>query len=156
MKYTISNKETKQGQKGPYTSVTLTNENGEVFDKINLFNGEATDKDEVEGDLVQNGQYWNFKAKVTYTANMPSKGGMVAKAQETKREMIEESQGRKETGIARSGSITNATHLVVAMINAGIIQSNETEAMIQEAVVKYARWYKTMYDNPSSFDEATF
>lgn len=156
MKYQITNKTQKQGQKGVYDQVTLTNENGEIFDKINLFNGEATNVNEVEGDLLQNGQYWNFKAKVVFTANMPTKSGMMAKAMETKAENIEHAQDRKDLGVANAGSISNATNLVIAMINAGIIPSVAVEAQVQEAIVKYARWYKTLYTNPSNLDQAPF
>ena len=157
MIYKISNITPKTGQKGPYVQCTLTNEAGEVFDKINLFNGEATDKTEIEGDLVQNGQYWNFKAKVVHTNNIPPRGqGMIAKAQERKQEGIEASQDRKEAGIANSGSISNATSLVVAMINAGMIPSTGSEEDVQNAVIKYARWYKVMYNNPSNLDQPPF
>lgn len=156
MKYTVSNQVTKQGQKGDYISCTLTNENGEVFDKINLFNGEATGKTEIEGDLIQNGQYWNFKAKVVHTANMPARGGAMAGMMAKKTENIEHAQERKEQGIARSGSITNATNLVVAMINAGIIPNISSENQVQDAVIKYAKWYKTMYENPSNTSDAPF
>jgi hypothetical protein len=156
MKYQVSNQVTKQGQKGDYISCTLTNENGEVFDKINLFNGEATGKTEIEGDLIQNGQYWNFKAKVTYTAGIPARGAGIAQAQIRKQEGIEHSQDRKEAGIANSGSIGNATLLVTSMINAGIIPSTSSEGDIMDAVLRYAKWYRVQYNNPSNIDDIPF
>jgi hypothetical protein len=159
MKYQVTNEVVKQGQKGEYVQCTLTNENGEVFENINLFNGETKDSKEIEGDLVQNGKYWNFRAKVVHTANFPTggaKAGMIGKAMETKAANIEHAQDRKEIAIANAGSITNATNLVVAMINAGIIPSIAGEAQIQDAVTKYAKWYRTMYDNPSNNDNAPF
>lgn len=158
MKYQVSNQTAKTSAKGTnYVQVTLQDEQGIIFDKINLFKGESTGKTEIEGTLVKNGEYWNFEAVTTYGANIPLRGQNQAVAvQKVRQEGIEASQDRKEAGIANSGSISNATDLVTAMINAGIIPSVATEHDIQEAVLKYARWYKAMYTNPSSLDQSPF
>ena len=148
MKYQISNITPKTSAKGTnYVQVTLQDEQGNIFDRINLFKGEATGKTEVEGELVRNGDFWNFEAKVVHTANMPTSGksGAMAQVMTKKAENIEHAQDRKEAGIANSGSISNATSLVVAMINAGIIPSMASETQVQEAVLKYAKWYRTLY-----------
>ncbi len=159
MIYKISNLTPKTSAKGTnYVQVTLTDDQNNVFDRINLFKGEATGVTEVEGELVRNGDFWNFEAKVVYPANFPTsgaKGGMIAKAQETKAQNIEHAQDRKEVAIANAGSITNATALVTAMINAGIIPSIVGESQVQDAIIKYAKWYRTMYENPSN-DTAPF
>ena len=160
MLYKISNPTPKQSTKGTnYVQATLIDEAGNVFEKINFFKGELTDRTEVEGELVRNGDFWNFNAKVVYTANIPTSGaksGMIAKAQETKAQNIEHAQDRKEVAIANAGSITNATNLVVALVNAGIIPSVAGESQVQDAVVKYAKWYRTMYDNPSNNEDTPF
>ena len=156
MKFKITNPVPKQSVKGTnYMQATLTDEQGTTFERINFFKGELTGVTEIEGNLVKNGDFWNFEANVVHPANFPSKSGGIARAQETKAQNIEHAQDRKETAIANAGSITNATNLVVAMINAGIIPSIAGEAQVQDAVVKYAKWYRTMYDNPSN-DGAPF
>jgi len=158
MLYKISNKVTKQDKNGnDYIRATLTSETGEVFDNIGAFRGEFNG-DVYEGELERNGNFWNLKPKVVHTANFPTggRGAGIAVAQQRKQESIEHSQDRKEQGIANSGSITNATNLVVAMINAGIIPSISGENQVQDAVVKYAKWYRTMYENPSNDSNIPF
>ena len=157
MLYKISNKEEKTSQTTgkQFTQVTLTNEQGEVFEKINLFNGEATGKTEVEGDLVQNGQYWNFKAKVVYTANIPNKGGAVMKAMERKEESIAGFQESKEKSIALAGSITNATHIVTALMEAGMLSQEET-GDIKKTLTTWIAWYQEQYKGSPSKQEAPF
>lgn len=159
MIYQILNKRTFQDKNGKdYTRADLTSPSGEVFKDLNAFRGEFVGET-FEGELEQNGKFWNLKPIVTYTANFPTggaKGGMIAKAQETKAQNIEHAQDRKEVAIANAGSITNATNLVVAMINAGIIPNVAGESQVQDAVVKYAKWYRTMYDNPSNNEDIPF
>lgn len=159
MKYQVSNQTNKTSAKGTnYVQVTLQDEAGNIFDKINLFKGEATGKTEIEGNLIKNGEYWNFEANVVHPANFPTsgRGGAMAKVMEAKAENIEHAQDRKNEAIVNAGSITNATNLVTAMINAGIIPSVATESQVQDAVIKYAKWYKTIYNNPSNTDNAPF
>ncbi len=152
MIYQISNKRTFQDKNGKdYTRADITSETGEQFKDLNAFKGEFIGET-FEGELEQNGKFWNLKPKVTYPANFPTggRGAGIAKAQETKAQNIEHAQDRKETAIANAGSITNATNLVVAMMNAGIIPGIAGEHQVQDAVIKYAKWYRTMYDNPSN------
>lgn len=158
MIYQISNKITKQDKNGKdYIRATLTNEMGEVFNNIGAFRGEFVG-DTYEGELERNGDFWNLKTKVVLTGNFPTGGrtGGIAQAQARKQEGIEHAQDRKDQSIANAGSITNATSLVVAMINAGIIPSIAGESQVQDSVVKYAKWYRTMYDNPSNDTDAPF
>lgn len=158
MKYQISGKITKQDKNGKdYVRATLTSETGEVFNNIGAFRGEFIG-DIYEGELERNGDFWNLKPKVVLTANMPvgGRGGAMAKVMETKAENIEHAQDRKNDAISNAGSITNATNLVTSMINAGIIPSVAGEQQIQDAVLKYAKWYKTLYSNPSNPDSAPF
>lgn len=158
MIYQISNKITKQDKNGKdYIRATLTSETGEIFNNIGAFRGEFIG-DTYEGELERNGDFWNLKPKVVLPVNFPTggKGGMMKQAMETKAENIEHAQDRKNDAIANAGSITNATNLVTAMINAGIIPSVAGENQVQEAVLKYARWYKTLYSNPSNIDSAPF
>ena len=159
MIYKVSNVTPKTSQKGTnYVQVTLQDEQGVIYDKINLFRGEATGKTEIEGNLAKNESgYWNFESTVVHTANIPPKGQNSAMAvQKVIKENVDHSQDRKEAGIANSGSISNATSLVTSMINAGIIPSVATENQIQEEVIKWARWYKAMYNNPSNLDQPPF
>lgn len=155
MKYKISNQVVKTGTRGDFVQCDLTDETGSVFQKINLFNGEATGKEEIEGTMVQNGKYWNFKANVVHTANIPAQRvNNQLRVQEKIAENVDHSQTRKEQGIANSGAIGNATSLVVAMLNAGLIIGGEES--VQQAVLKYAKWYRTMYDNPSNYQDIPF
>lgn len=157
MKYQVSNVVNKTSASGTnYIQVSLTDTEGVIYDRINLFKGEGVGKTEVEGNLVKKGEFLNFEAIVVHTNNFPSKSSGIAQAQVRKQEGIEHSQDRKEQGIAHSGSISNATNLVVAMINAGIIPNVSSENEIQEYIVRYGKWYKTMYNNPSSFEQPPF
>ncbi len=151
MKFQVSNQVVKQGAKGSYLQCTLTDESGVVHDKINLFNGEATGKTEIEGDLVPNGQYWNFKAKLVYTDNIPQRGGGIAKAQQRKEEGIENAQERKEAGIALAGAITNGTNLTIAESNAGLLEGKDYHTRVRENIIFFQNLYKHPEDiNPSS------
>lgn len=146
MKYKISNVTPKTSAKGtPYTQVTLTDEQGTTFDRINLFRGEATGTTEVEGALVKNGDFWNFEATKTFTANMPQRGGgFIAKAQETKAENIELAQDRKFQSIARSGAIGHGTDLVIAMMDSGILEP-KSEEEVRNKIYEYSALYEDMY-----------
>ena len=158
MKYQISEKVTKQDKNGKdYIRATLTSETGEVFRNIGAFRGEFIG-DVYEGELERNGDFWNLKPKVVLTNNFPTGGkpNYIVKNMEKKAENIEHAQDRKDQGIANSGSITNATSLVVAMINAGIIPSTGSEQDVINAVLKYAKWYRTMYSSPSNDQDIPF
>ena len=157
MIYKLTNKEQKTSAKGTvYTSATLTDEQGNVYNKINAFRGEFNGE-EAKGTLVKNGEFWNFEAETTYTGHIPqSKPNYMAQNMRMKAENIEEAQDRREKGVAHAGSITNATNLTIAMINAGIIPSTGSEQDVLDAVTKYAKWYYTKYTNPSNSDDIPF
>lgn len=154
MKYFISNKETKFDKNNkPYICATLTDEQGTVYDKINAFRGEFNGT-EVEGSLVQNGKFWNFEAKTTYTANIPARGAGIQAAMQTKANNIEEAQDRKNDAIALAGSITNATNLVKSMMEAGILSPIE-QSDIKTTIRNYIIWYQQLYKNPTEINPSS-
>jgi hypothetical protein len=58
---------------------------------------------------------------------------------------------KKSDSIAHAGSITNATHVVVAMLNADIISKQlSTETDIKNKLREYITWYRELYENPGS------
>ena len=155
MKYQLTNATAKTSAKGTnYTQVSLTDEQGVVYDRINLFKGENVGKTEIEGTLIKNGDFWNFEGLVIHTANFPGKGAGIAVAMARKEESISNFQDNKEKSIQLAGSITNATNLVVAEMNAGILDLKTDDAVRTEVRNKII-WFKTLYENPGAINPSS-
>lgn len=122
----------------PMWRATLTGDG--VEKTLNLFD-EVKEGQELNGELYVNDKgYTNFKsAQKTAGANFAS-----AKKEEVMNRVMD----KKSDAITNAGSITNATHLVVAMIGANIISKDfATETDIKNKVREYITWYREIYNN---------
>lgn len=141
MKFIATNVTQKTASTGkPMWSATLTGEDG-ASTALNLFDP-VTEGQEVNGELYVNDKgYTNFKSA------QKAAGANFGNAK--KEEMINKVMDKKSDSIAHAGSITNATHLVVAMLNANIYPL-KTEDMVKNKVREMITWYRTMYENPDA------
>jgi hypothetical protein len=113
----LTEKEGKTGNK--YHLATLREESEEgIESKVSSFDliGKKVG-DIVEGEIVQNGQYLNFKIKKEYVAKTGGASAGVKVAQERKQEMISKTMDRKELSILLAGSSRDATLITVAQIS---------------------------------------
>lgn len=141
MKFIASNVTQKITTTGkPMWNATLTGEDG-VSANINLFD-QVTEGQELNGELYVNDKgYTNFKsAQKAAGANFGA---------QKKEEVINRAMDKKSESIAHAGSITNATHLVVAMLNANIYPL-KTEEMVKNKVREFVTWYRELYENPDA------
>ena len=141
MKYIASNVQQKTSSTGkPMWSALLTGEDG-AEKQLNLFD-EVKEGQELNGELYVNDKgYTNFKSA------QKAAGANFATAK--KEEMINKVMDKKSDSIAHAGSITNATHLVVAMLGANIYPL-KTEDMVKNKVREMVVWYKELYENPNA------
>jgi hypothetical protein len=141
MKFKALNVTKKTSSTGnPMWSATLLGEDG-AEKQINLFEP-VTEGQELNGEL-----YVNDKGYTNFRSAQKSAGANFATAK--KEEMINKVMDKKSDSIAHAGSITNATHLVVAMLNANIYPM-KSEEMVKNKVREIIVWYKELYDNPSA------
>jgi hypothetical protein len=162
MLYHSTNVENKVGSSGKgYQTATLTDVNGQVFERVSSF-GDFQEGKQLDGQIIQNGTYLNFKAQAQVQTG--GKAGAVAKqveqAQERTAQHVAVAQTVKNDAIQHAGSITNATHLVVAMLEANYFPVKSEEA-IKTKVREYVVWYQNLYKypeeiNPSSSEQPPF
>lgn len=115
MKYTIDWCEAKQGtgKNGkPYTmtTMTLTGEDGSKHSGVTTFDA-VVNGQEIEGTIVQKGQYLNFES--AQKANAPRGGAVSAnieKFQDRKAEQIEKAQDRTAAIWAKYGACELVAH----------------------------------------------
>lgn len=142
-KFIATNVQQKTSSTGkPMWAVDLKGEDN-VITKIMMFDS-VTEGQELNGELYVNDKgYTNFKsAQKAAGANF---------AQAKKEEVINRVMDKKSDAITNAGSITNATHLVVAMLNANIIQKDfATETDIKNKVREYITYYREIYNNPEA------
>lgn len=141
MKFIATNVQQKTSSTGkPMWAVDLKGEDN-VITKIMMFDS-VTEGQELNGELYVNEKgYTNFKsAQKTAGANF---------AQAKKEEVINRVMDKKSDSITNAGSITNATHLVVAMLEANI-WSLKSEDMVKNKVREYITWYRELYNNPEA------
>lgn len=153
MIYTPLNVQQKTGRSGKnYIIADFQDMNGQIHQGVSTFDP-VKDGVSLDGQITQNGEYLNFKAQ----ASIPTggKAGVVAKqveqAQERTSQNVAIAQENREKGVINSGSITNATHLVVAMLEADVIPKGlSTESDIKNKIREYIVWYREMYTNPQA------
>lgn len=141
MKFTVSNVTQKVASTGkPMWNATLTGEDG-ASSVINLFDP-VTEGQEINGELYVNDKgYTNFKSA------QKAAGSNFASAK--KEEVITKMQDRKADAIAHAGSITNATHLLTALIEAKVYATS-TEAFYKEKLREFIVFYHELYENPGA------
>lgn len=141
MKFIATNVTQKTSSTGkPMWSATLKGEDG-VEKQINLFDP-VIEGQELNGEL-----YVNDKGYTNFKSSQKAAGATFATAK--KEEMINKVMDKKSDSIAHAGSITNATHLVVAMLNANIYPM-KSEQMVKDKVREIIVWYKELYENPGA------
>ena len=141
MKFTATNVTQKTASTGkPMWNTTLTGEDG-ASTTVNLFDP-VSEGQELNGELYVNDKgYTNFKS-----AQKAAGSNFVSAKKE---EMINKVMDKKSDSIAHAGSITNATHLGVAMLNANIYPL-KTEDMVKNKVREMIVWYRELYENPNA------
>jgi hypothetical protein len=141
MKFIASNVTQKTASTGkPMWNATLTGEDG-ASTTLNFFD-EIKEGQEISGEL-----YVNEKGYTNFKSAQKAAGANFATAK--KEEVINRAMDKKSDSIAHAGSITNATHLVVAMLNANVY-AIKTEESVKNKVREMITWYRTMYENPDS------
>lgn len=140
MKFIASNVTQSTSSTGkPMWRATLTGDG--VEKTLNLFD-EVKEGQELNGELYVNDKgYTNFKSA------QKAAGANFGNAK--KEEMINKVMDKKSDSIAHAGSITNATHLVVAMLGANIY-AVKSEEMVKNKVREMIVWYRELYENPNA------
>lgn len=118
MKYKINWMENKEGRSGKkYVVMHLLDEAGKETQNVSTFELTYTLAQEIEGEIVQNGQYLNWKPKLeapgfmkkpNMDRIMEKKQAGIAESQETKAKNIAEAQDRSAWMWAK----TNASTLI--------------------------------------------
>lgn len=113
----------KNGRPWSMTSMTLEDEAGKVTEKVSTFDA-VSPGHTIEGEIIQNGQYLNFKKKLEVPAFIKKQradvSASVEKAQEVKAKNIEAAQDRSAWMWAK----TNASTLLAGVIKHGDYGSN--------------------------------
>lgn len=166
MIYTPRNVQQKTSSKGTnYIVADFEDMNGQVTENVSTFDP-VKEGVSLDGQIVQNGSYLNFKAQAAVKTG--GRQSSIDKAMTRKEEGIARSQDRKEDAeeikhqnICHTSAIRDATLLTVAMIEAGILGSklysasspqsignSATEEMVKTKVRELAVWYRNLYSNP--------
>jgi len=149
MKYSIQDLTEKEGKTGnKYHLATLREESEEGTEsKVSSFDliGKK-DGDIVEGEIIQNGQYLNFKIKKEYVAKTGGASAGIKVAQERKQEMISKTMDRKEDSFKISATFRDATLLTVVWSQKTPFPLSQE---IEEKWVYFRKWLLKNYDVPT-------
>lgn len=142
MKYTVEWCETikegeKEGRKWKMTKMSLKDEQGVVTTEVTTFDS-VTLGGTVEGSIVQNGQYLNFKKALEKPNFMKHKEAQIEKNIERKEQSISRFQDDKEWSIMVSSTMRDAVSLAVAQ-NAGNFEGITREELAS-SVLKWREW----------------
>lgn len=143
MKFITSNYEQKSWQDKKFCEVSLTDEQGNVVDRVSDWTNTITGNNQEVNGIIEK----NAKGFPTFKSAQKVAGANFATAK--KDESIQKAQERTSQGVANAGSITNATHLVVAMLNANIYPM-KSEQMVKDKVRELIVWYRELYENPNA------
>lgn len=148
MKYLIVTNQTKQGKSGtPYQMVTLKDENGEHIEATTFdLPGKAVNET-VEGDIVVNGRYTNFKLKLDKPAFMGRSGTKpdAMKVQDRIEKSVEKTLDRKDDSFKISGTARDATLIVTHFYD------NLSDSQIQEKISYWRKWLWYEWDKHTDF-----
>lgn len=142
MKYEITWAETIKegtGAKGPWklTKMTLKDEGGAMHEGITTFD-EVAPGQSIEGNIVLDGNYKNFKKDNARKPNMDrvmeKKGAMISEAQDVKAKNIAAAQDRSAWMWAKN----NASTLVAEMIKIEIHQPSYDDTNVLDRVIDLA------------------
>lgn len=147
MQFKITNKKDKTSQStgNAYVSATLTDTEGKEYVGINAFNGEFDGKDSWEGELKQNGNYYNLQSP-------KQASGGAFKSRETERLMdkketsIRGFQDSKEYAVRTASTMSGA----VAMAVAQFTNKNDLNTL-EELVEKYRRFLWDHWQDTDKF-----
>lgn len=154
MKFSITDLQEKEGKTGnKYHLATLREESEEgkessvsSFDLIGHKVGDV-----VEGDIVQNGQYFNFKIKKEAKAGGFGGGAMVAekakaitKAMDRKEDAISKTLDRKEDSFKISATFRDAT--ILTQVWAEKQTAFTTSDEIQNKWLSFRKWLLNNYE----------
>lgn len=118
-KYKINWMENKEGRSGKkYVVMHLLDEAGKETQNVSTFELTYTLAQEIEGEIVQNGNYLNWKPKLEAPAfiknNSAYKAQQIEKTMARKEESIGKFQDTKEWSIKVASTINKAVDLAVA------------------------------------------
>jgi|GEM_PF-2936258 len=117
----------------------------------------------MEDDLVQKGNYWNFKSPTRVLNQGYRAPTGIAKAQERKADYIKEAQERKSESIAYFNSVNSAIALYAADIKSEVVAPDD--AGTKEYIREWRDWFLSEWEkyegkmnpkNPSQIDEPPF
>lgn len=134
-KVTNKKEKTSQSTGNPYVSATLTDTEGKEYVGINAFNGEFNDRDIWEGELKQNGNYYNLVSPKQGSENS-FKAMQTEKLMDKKADNIAVAQNNKENGIRVASTMSGAVSLAVAQF-----KSEPNDLRTLEELVEYYRRY---------------
>lgn len=123
-----------------YQVVSLEDANGQVTENVSTFDSLIEGRS-VDGQIVQNGQYLNFKLGGGYGG----KTAQMTQMMDKKQDAILFSQDRKADAIARAGSLKNATELVIAFKDEFGL-GGAIEETVRAKIREYAKFYEDLYD----------
>jgi len=118
MKYKTNWVERRTGKSGKeYLVMNLLDEDGKETQNVSTFNLEYTAGQEIEGEIVQNGNFLNWKAKLeapAFIKNSGYKTQMIEKSMERKENSIGKFQDNKEWSIKVASTMNKAVDLAIA------------------------------------------
>lgn len=152
-KYHVEWCENKTGKSGKvYQVMTLKDESGAYFENVSSFDDLKLAGD-YEGEIIQNGQYLNFKLKATNPYPKPAGRG-IAQAMERKEASITKFADRKEESIALMSSQRDAVMIVTSLYPE--LASYEEPHKTREIEAKYHQWRKFFLNSNDPLDKPPF
>ena len=138
----------KNGKFWAMSKMTLTDPNGKDTENVTTFDSVMTGSF-IEGEIVQNGQYLNFKTtKQVNGSNF--KTAQIEKTMERKEQSIGKFQDNKEWSIKLASSMGKAVDLAIASLKN---EDNLTETNYHEAILSYRKWILNNWDvEPTDLD----
>lgn len=140
---------TTNGRDWRMTSMLLVDGTGTETDKVTTFDKVETGGT-IEGEIVQNGQYLNFKKKLEAPEFIKNSRGsnfkaqQIEKAVEKKNEAIAHFQDEKEKSIALAGAQRDAVLIVVQKMATSPDLLDKVawdEQLIKEEIIKWRNWF---------------
>lgn len=151
MLYTPRNVQQKTSSKGTnYIVADFEDVNGQVTEGASTFDP-VKEGVSLDGQIVQNGNYLNFKAQASISSG--GKTAQMEKVMDKKADQIHYAQDRKNDAIQHAGAITNATHLLCALIEAKLTSPPSEEA-VKTKLREFIIFYKNLYTNPDHINPA--
>jgi hypothetical protein len=143
MRYKINWIEKRVGRSGKeYMVMSLVDETGKETTEVSTFEMQYTLAQEIEGQIVQNGKFLNWKPKLEAPdfikkGNGNFKAQQIEKVMERKEGSISKFQDNKELGIKVASTMNKAIDLAIAELG---------EKVMPEDILRWRKWIWNNWD----------